>query len=50
MKSAKLKVGSELQVGGGNSLRGIVIHEIDFSNGNFRKIVFGLVYDPNYKD
>jgi hypothetical protein len=50
MKSAKLKVGSELQVGGGNSLRGIVIHEVDFSNGNFRKIVFGLVYDPNYKD
>lgn len=50
MKSAKLKVGPELQVGGGNNLRGIVTHEVDFKNGDFRKIVFGLVYDPNYKD
>ena len=49
MKSAKLKVGPELQVGGGNNLRGIVTHEVDFKNGDFRKIVFGLVYDPDYK-
>jgi hypothetical protein len=49
MKSAKLKVGPELQIGGGNNLRGIVTHEVDFKNGDFRKIVFGLVYDPDYK-
>ena len=49
MKSAKLKVGPELQVGGGNNLRGIVTHEVDFKNSDFRKIVFGLVYDPDYK-
>jgi len=48
-KSAKLKVGPQLQVGGGNNLRGIVTHEVDFINGDFKKIVFGLIYDPDYK-
>jgi hypothetical protein len=48
MKSAKLKVGPELQVGGGNNLRGVVLHEVEFRNGDFKKIVLGLVYDPNY--
>lgn len=48
-KSAKLKVGPQLQVGGGNNLRGITTYEVDFKNGDFRKIVFGLIYDPDYK-
>ena len=47
-KSAKLKVGSQLQIGGGNNLRGVVLHEVEFRNGDFKKIVLGLVYDPNY--
>lgn len=46
-KSAKLKVGPQLQIGGGNNLRGIVTHEVEFRNEDFKKIVFGLVYDPN---
>ena len=46
-KSAKLKVGSQLQIGGGNNLRGVVLHEVEFRNGDFKKIVLGLVYDPN---
>jgi len=46
-KSAKLKVGTQLQIGGGNNLRGIVAHEVEFRNGDFKKIVFGLVYDPS---
>ena len=47
-KSAKLKVGPQLQIGGGNNLRGVVLHEVEFRNGDFKKIVLGLVYDPNY--
>lgn len=47
-KSAKLKVGPQLQIGGGNNLRGIVTHEVEFRNEDFKKIVFGLVYDPDY--
>ena len=46
-KSAKLKVGPQLQIGGGNNLRGIVTHEVEFRNEDFKKIVLGLVYDPN---
>lgn len=48
-KSAKLKIGPQLSIGGGNCLRGIVTHEIDFKNGEFKKIVFGLIYDPEYR-
>lgn len=47
-KSAKLKVGPQLQIGGGDNLRGIVTHEVEFRNGDFKKIVFGLIYDPDY--
>ena len=45
MKSARLKVGSQLSIGGGNSLRGIGTNEVHFVDGEFKKIVFELVYD-----
>jgi hypothetical protein len=46
-KSARLKVGPQLSIGGGNSCRGIITYELDFRRDEFTKIVFGLVYDPD---